>query len=376
VAAMVVHLMRVFFTGAYRRPRELNWVVGVTLLLLAIGNGFFGYSLLDDLLSGTGVRVANAIALSVPVVGSSLAFLLFGGEFPTDAMIPRFFFLHVFVVPAAIAVLLTAHLGMVWRQKHTQFPGPGRTEENIQGSRLWPSYALRSVGLLFLVTAVLAGLGGLAQINPIWLYGPFRTAVSATAVTSASQPDWYMGWLDGALRLWPAWEIRAFGFTIANPFFPGVLLPTVTFGVLYAWPWLAARRTKDVRPTYHLLDRPRDAPVRTAFGAAAFTFFTVLFVAGSNDVIAGATQVPPEDLTWLLRVAAFVLPVLVFVVTMAVCRELQRRPDPHLLRPGPDHVVRRTATGGFAEDPDHGEDRDDAAVDDEGQGAPVSGGTR
>src|SRR3712207_6310512 len=172
VAALVLHLCRVFFTGAFRRPRELNWMVGVTLLLLSIANGFFGYSLLDDLLSGTGVRVGYSIALSIPVVGTWLAFLFFGGEFPATEFITRFFVLHVLLLPALIIGLLTAHLAILWRQKHTQFDGPGRSETTITGSRLWPQYALKSTALFFLVAGVLAGLGGLAQNKPIWIYGP------------------------------------------------------------------------------------------------------------------------------------------------------------------------------------------------------------
>ncbi|MDQ2678183.1 MAG: ubiquinol-cytochrome c reductase cytochrome b subunit, partial [Actinomycetota bacterium] len=291
VASIVVHLGRVFFTGGFRRPRELNWVVGVTLLVLAIGNGFFGYSLLDDLLSGTGMRVAWSIALAVPVVGPSLAFGLFGGEFPAAATIPRFYTLHVLVVPALIVALLGVHLGLVWRQKHTQYPGGSRREDNVVGRRLWPAFASRSLGLFLLTTAVLCGLGGLAQINPVWVYGPFSP--TATAVTSASQPDWYMGWLDGALRLFPGWEIRVFHFSVPSAFFAGVLVPTVAFGLLYAWPFLEARVTGD-RDAHHLLDRPRDVPLRTAIGAASFVFFGVLFLAGSNDVLSGLIGVAPE----------------------------------------------------------------------------------
>ncbi|MDP9389488.1 MAG: ubiquinol-cytochrome c reductase cytochrome b subunit [Actinomycetota bacterium] len=346
VAAIVVHLMRVFFTAAFRRPRELNWVVGVTLLVLSIANGFFGYSLLDDLLSGTGVRVAYAIMLSVPFVGADLAFLIFGGEFPAPDIIPRFFVLHVLILPALIVGLLAAHLGMVWRQKHTQFRGPGRTETNIVGSRMWPAYATKSIGLFLLVAAVLSALGGLAQINPIWVYGPFETPEATAAVTSASQPDWYMGWLDGALRLWPAWELRAFGFVVPNPFVPGALLPGVTFVMLYLWPFLEARVTRD-RRTHHLLDRPRDAPLRTAIGTSVFAFYAVLFLAGSNDVLAGAFQVAPETLTRLFRILVFALPTAVFFVTRRVCRELGRREAPPPERPDPGHRLVRTPEGGY-----------------------------
>src|SRR5438094_1825225 len=161
VAASVVHLLRVFFTGAFRRPREINWIIGLTLLLLAIFNGFTGYSLPDDLLSGTGLRIGYSIALSVPLVGTWVAFLLFGGEFPSPETIHRLFVAHIFIVPAALAGLIAAHLAIIWRQKHTQFAGPGRTETNVVGSKLWPTYTAKSVGLLFGVAAVLAAMGGL-----------------------------------------------------------------------------------------------------------------------------------------------------------------------------------------------------------------------
>lgn len=351
VAAIVVHLCRVFFTGAFRRPRELNWIVGVTLLVLAIGNGFFGYSLLDDLLSGTGVRVAYSIALSVPAAGTWLAFLFFGGEFPNTEFITRFYVLHVLIVPALIVGLLTVHLAIVWRQKHTQFRGPGRTETNIVGSRLWPQYAAKSAALFLLVAAVLAALGGLAQINPVWLYGPYK-ATQAAAATSGSQPDWYMGWVDGALRIMPPWEIRAFGHTVANPFFPGVLMPGLTFGALYLWPFIERRFTRD-RAAHNLLDRPRDAPVRTALGAATLAFYGILLLAGGNDVLAGIFRIAPEDITLAFRVMIFVVPLTVFFVTRSVCRGLARD-DLHPTEPPGGGLIARTATGGFEGVDGHG----------------------
>ena len=303
VAAIALHLSRVFFTGAFRRPREINWIIGVTLLLLAIFNGFSGYSLPDDLLSGTGLRIAYSVALSIPAAGTWLAFLVFGGEFPANDIISRLYVLHIFLVPAALATLITVHLSLIWRQKHTQFPGPGRTETNVVGSRLWPTYAAKSVALFFVVGAVLGLLGGLAQINPVWLYGPFVPS----AVSSPAQPDWYLGWLEGALRLFPNWEIRAFGHTVANPFFPAVLLPGITFLLLYLWPFLEARLTGD-RLHHELLDRPRDRAVRTGLGAAALTFYGVLFFAASNDVMAKLFHVSVTGVTWVFRVLVLVLP--------------------------------------------------------------------
>lgn len=347
VAAIVVHLMRVFFTGAFRRPRELNWVVGVTLLVLSIANGFFGYSLLDDLLSGTGVRVAYSIALSIPVVGPDLAYSLFGGEFPGD-FIGRFFVLHVLIVPAIIVALLSVHLALVWRQKHTEFGGPGKREDTITGERLWPAY-LAKAGALFLLTgAVIAGLGGLAQINPIWIYGPFRSGQAVSAATSASQPDWYMGWLDGALRIFPAVEPAIGGFRLPNPFLAGVVLPGITFTLLYLWPWLEARRTGD-RDPHNLLDRPRDHPARTAIGVGAFSVYVVLFAAGSNDVLASTFQTRPETLVWTFRVATLVVPVVVYLVTHRLCIELQRRPA-RTGRGPRGHTITRAPDGSFTHD--------------------------
>jgi ubiquinol-cytochrome c reductase cytochrome b subunit len=322
LGAVLVHLLRVFFTGAFRRPREINWLIGLTLFLLVLFNGFAGYSLPDDLLSGTGLRIAYSIALAVPVIGTWLAFLVFGGEFPADDILSRLFVLHVLLLPAAIATLLGVHLAILWRQKHTQFPGPGRTEDNIVGSRLWPTYAARSIGLFFGVFALLAVLGGVAQINPIWLYGPFK----APAVTTASQPDWYMGWLEGALRLFPPWRLHAFGFTLSELFWPGVVLPTVTFGVLYLWPFIEARVTGD-RGVHHLLDRPRTRPWRTATGTSVLSFYIVLFVAGSQDIAAQKLGSPIPVVVWSFRVLLLVVPVVVFGLTWKLCHDLAGAED-------------------------------------------------
>lgn len=318
LAAILVHLLRIFFTGAFRRPREINWIIGLTLLVLAMFNGFTGYSLPDDLLSGTGLRIAYSIALSVPLAGTWLAFLIFGGEFPAPQTLNRLFVMHVMLVPGMILGLLGAHLGILWRQKHTQFPGPGRTETNVVGSKLWPTYAAKSIGLFLGVAGVLAALGGLAQINPVWLYGPFE----ASAVTSPAQPDWYLGWLEGALRLFPAWELRAFGYTVANPFFPAVALPGVTFGALYLWPFIERLFSRDGRP-HELLDRPRDRPFRTAIGVGALTFYVVMFFAAANDVIARVFQVPVEGVTNVFRALLFALPIITMVISHRLMRALK-----------------------------------------------------
>ena len=318
LAAIVTHLCRVFFTGAFRRPRELNWIVGVTLLVLAMFNGFTGYSLPDDLLSGTGLRIAYSIALSIPVVGTWSAFLVFGGEFPAGDIISRLFVIHIMLVPLAIAGLLGAHLAILWRQKHTQYRGRGRTERNVVGSRLWPTYTLKSIGLFALVVAVAGGLGGLVQINPVWLYGPFEPS----AVTTAAQPDWYVGWLEGALRLFPPWDARVAGHTVSEVFWPGAVLPGVTFVLLYAWPFVEARLTGD-HAEHHLLDRPRDRPVRTAVGVGVLTFYGVLLLAGGQDVIADKLNLPITGVTTTFQVLVFALPILTAAVSWKLCRDLQ-----------------------------------------------------
>ncbi|MGH9136717.1 MAG: cytochrome bc1 complex cytochrome b subunit [Acidimicrobiales bacterium] len=320
LASLVVHLARVFFTGAFRRPRELNWMIGVTLLILAMFNGFAGYSLLDDQLSGTGLRIAYSITLSTPVVGTWMASLLFGGEFPGEDIIGRLYVIHILIIPAAIAVLLSAHLFLVVRHKHTQFSGPGRREDNVVGERMWPSYAAKALGLLFLTGALLSFLGGVFQINPVWLFGPFDPA----EVSAASQPDWYMGWSDGALRLMPGWEIRNFGYEIPNPFFPGPMLMTITFGLLFLWPFLEARVTRD-HAEHHLCDRPRERPVRSALGVATLSFYVILLLAGAVDVLSVTFGLSVNAALWTLRIVLFVVPPIAAWATYRLCKELLAR---------------------------------------------------
>ncbi|MDQ6697083.1 MAG: ubiquinol-cytochrome c reductase cytochrome b subunit [Actinomycetota bacterium] len=323
LAAIVVHLMRIFFTGAFRRPREINWIIGVILLILAIFNGFAGYSLLDDQLSGTGLRIAYSIALSIPIAGTWLASLLFGGEFPGPDIINRLYVIHILLIPALIVALLVAHLGILIRQKHTQFRGKGRREDNVVGERVWPAYAAKALGLFFITAALLCGLGGLAQINPIWLYGPFSPA----EVSSASQPDWYMGWLDGALRIMPNFEIRAFGYEIPNPFFPAVLLAGGTFALLFAWPFLEARFTGD-RVDHHLLDRPRDRPLRTALGVATITFYAVLTFVSSSDVLSTTFGLSVNAVVRTAQILLLVLPPVFGRIAYVLCKELAARDAP------------------------------------------------
>lgn len=321
IGAIIVHMGRIFFTGAFRRPRELNWMVGATLLLLAIMNGYLGYSLPGDLLSGTGVRIGFSIVESIPFVGSYLAIFLFGGNYPGTLITERFYIAHVLIVPLLIMALLGAHLSMIIRAHHTQFPGPHRREDNVVGTPLWPAYLAKTTGLLALVAGVILALGAFGQINPIWRYGPY----DPFKASDAAQPDWYVGWLEGAMRLFPSWEIHLPGHMVPEQFFPTIALPALTWGLIYAWPFLEAKLTGD-HAEHHLLDFPRDRPIRTAIGCAVFAFYFVLFAAASDDVVANWFDISLNDLLVFYRYACLVAPALVFAVTWKVCHELAERP--------------------------------------------------
>jgi ubiquinol-cytochrome c reductase cytochrome b subunit len=243
---------------------------------------------------------------------------VFGGEFPAPDILSRLFVLHVLIIPVAIATLLAVHLAVIWRQKHTQFAAPGRREDNVVGSRFWPQYAAKSMGLFAIVSAVLAALGGLAQINPIWLYGPFEPA----AVTTAAQPDWYLGWIEGALRIAPPWFLDLGSYSVSEIFWPAVALPFVTFALLYAWPFLEARVTGD-RAEHHLLDRPSDRPVRSAIGVGVLSFYAVLLLAGAQDLWAELLDVSIPSLVWTFRVLLFIVPLGAALFTWKLCFDLR-----------------------------------------------------
>ena len=320
MVGIVVHLLRVYFTGAFRKPREFNWIIGVGLLTLGIVEGFLGYSLPDDLLSGTGIRIAEAIIQALPVVGSYIAFFAFGGAFPGEAFIPRIYTVHVLLLPGIFLALITVHLMLVWYQKHTQFPGPGRTEKNVVGYPLMPVYMAKAGGFFFIVFGVTAFLGAVASINPIWLYGPYTPG----QISAGSQPDWYMGWLDGLVRMSPPIETHAFGHTISwNILIPGLILPGIMFTLLALYPFIESWATGDKRE-HHLLDRPRNAPNRTALGAMALTFTLVSLLNGGNDIIATTFHLTINQMMWFSRIGVIVLPPIAFVITKRICLSLQR----------------------------------------------------
>ncbi|MGB9278746.1 MAG: ubiquinol-cytochrome c reductase cytochrome b subunit [Pseudonocardiaceae bacterium] len=345
VAAITVHMFRIFFTGAFRKPREANWSIGVTLLILGILEGFVGYSLPDDLLSGTGLRIGSGIVLSIPVIGTWLHWLLWGGEYPGDVIMPRLYIAHVLIIPGLLAALIAVHLGLIWYQKHTQFPGVGKTESNVVGVRILPTFALKSTGFFLTNVAVLAIMSGLFQINPIWLYGPYNPA----QVSAGSQPDWYMGFTEGLLRLFPPWELFLFGrYDIPPVFWAVVLIPGIMVMLLVLYPALERNLIKD-NASHNLLQRPRDAPVRTALGVMSITFFLVLLISGGNDVIAYVFDLSINAFIWLARIALLLLPPLAYYLTYRFCLGLQRH-DREVLDHGIETgIIRRLPHGEFVE---------------------------
>ncbi|MFJ8074272.1 cytochrome bc complex cytochrome b subunit [Streptomyces sp. NPDC096176] len=345
VAAIGVHMLRVFFTGAFRRPREANWVIGVTLLIVTILEGFAGYSLPDDLLSGTGLRTAQGFILSVPIVGSYLSMFVFGGEFPGEDIISRLYPVHILLLPGLLLAAVTAHLILVFHLKHTQWAARGRTNANVVGRPMVPHFTAKSGGLFALVFGVLAALGGLAQINPVWAYGPYR----ADQVSTGAQPDWYLGFIEGAMRVMPGFETRLWGHTVQwNPLIPAVVFPGVFFLALYAYPFLERWITAE-RGEQHLCDRPRDRPVRTGLGVAAIVFYGLLLVAGGQDIVAFTFDVSVNALTWIMRVLVVLGPVAAFWLTKRLCLALQAH-EAELLAEGEETGdLRQSVEGTYGE---------------------------
>jgi ubiquinol-cytochrome c reductase cytochrome b subunit len=347
IAAITIHMLRVFFTGAFRKPRELIYWGGLTILLLAVLEGYLGYSLVDDLLSGMGLAIGWGVAMSIPIVGGPLATWLWNGEFPgPSAFESRLYIAHVFVLPLLIAGLIAMHLLFIVLLHHTQFRGRGRRQENVVGAPMWPAYAIRSLGLFSGVTGLLFLLGGLVQINPIWLWGPYHPYVGE----NGAQPDWYLGWLIGALRMMPNWEPTIAGKTIVpNPFWGGALFPLLVFGILYAWPLLERRASGD-RATHHLLERPRDNPRRTGWGVALFTFTAIPFFAGSMDRVYVRFGFPYENAVRVMQWSWVILPPVFGYAAFRIARGL-RDSELRPLRGVTARMVERREDGGLVAGP-------------------------
>ena len=365
--SIMVHMMRIFFTGAFRKPREANWVIGCLLLLLSIAEGFMGYSLPDDLLSGVGLRIMSAIVISLPIIGTWMHWIMFAGDFPGDIIIPRLYIAHVLLIPGILLALIAAHLALVWFQKHTQFPGPGRTENNVVGVRILPVFGVKAASFGLITFGFVALLAGLFQINGIWNIGPYNPS----QVSAGSQPDVYMLWTDGAARVMPAWELYLGNYTIASVFWVALLLGLLV-ALLVAYPWIEQKMTGDTAH-HNLLQRPRDVPVRTGLGVMALVFYALLTVSGGNDHVAHFFDISLNVMTWVGRIGLIVLPPIAYYVTHRVCVGLQRR-DRDILEHGIETgTIRQLPSGEFIEvhQPLGGVDEHGHAIPLEYQGAYV-----
>jgi ubiquinol-cytochrome c reductase cytochrome b subunit len=344
IAAMAVHLLRIFFTGAFRTPRKLNWLIGLGLLVLGIIGAYTGHALPDDLLSGTGLRVVEGGVLAIPIVGTYLSSFIFGGEYPGDDIISRLYVLHVFLIPALIVGLLLLHLILVRRQGRTQWGGAGRTNRNVVGSP-FATHTAKAGGLMLFVFGLIVLMAATLQINPVWLRGPY----DPSQVGAGSQPDWYMAFLDGALRLMPPWEIDVFGRELTlSVLIPAIVLPGIIVMALAIYPWLEQKIT-GVAGDQHILDRPRNMPARTGLGVAFIVFYVLLWIAGGNDVLATVVDVPVNWVTQFLRVSVVLMPPLAYVITTRICVGLQRRDRDKVLHGRETGITVVSPDGGFSE---------------------------
>ena len=343
MVSMTVHMLRIFFTGAFRRPREANWIIGCVLLLLGMAEGFMGYSLPDDLLSGVGLRIMSAIIVGLPIIGTWMHWLIFGGDFPSELMLDRFYIAHVLIIPGIILGLIAAHLALVWYQKHTQFPGPGRAENNVVGVRILPLFGIKAAAFGLLTAGVLALMAGLTTINAIWLLGPYNPA----QVSAGSQPDIYMLWTDGLARVMPAWELYLGHYTVPGAFWVAMLAGLMVV-LLIAYPFIEAKITGDTAH-HNLLQRPRDVPVRTSLGMMGIAFYFLVTLSGGNDLFAYHFGVSLNAMTWVGRIGLIVLPPLAYFVTYRICIGLQRS-DREVLEHGIETgVIKMMPNGAFVE---------------------------
>lgn len=321
IAAIGLHMLRIYFTGAFRKPRELNWFIGFVLFILALAEGFTGYSLPDDLLSGNGLRIIDGMVKGIPVVGVWISYLLFGGEFPGTAIVSRLYSLHIMLLPALLIAMLGAHLLLLVINKHTQFAGPGKTNDNVVGVPVMPVFAAKAGGFFFIVFGVIVLIASLFTINPIWNYGPY----DPSPVSAGTQPDWYIGFADGALRLVPPhWEVVWAGYTVSFNILVPIVVLMGLLGAVAFYPFFEAWVTGDKRE-HHILDRPRNAPTRTAFGAAFMTLYAALWGAASSDLMATHFKLSIDQVIHVMQFFAVVGPFIAFWITKRVCLGLQKK---------------------------------------------------
>ena len=306
VAAILAHMLRIFFTGAYRKPREANWLIGLGLFTLALLEGLFGYSLPDDLLSGAGLRITEGVLQSLPIVGTYLAFFLFGGPYPGNDIIPRMYILHVLLIPGLLLALITAHLFLMFHQKHTQMPGKGRTDQNVVGAPLYPYFMAKTGAFFFFTFAA-------ARWPPP---SPRSTRSGCTARTtrwrSRRAPSLTSTWASSRARCGscPPGRWNVWGHTIR--------LERVRPRACCRWgsssPGPRSGRSWNsglpaINASITSTTGRATPPPGPRSGWPPSSFYGVLWLEGANDVIADHLDIPLYTITWIARFAVFVVPV-------------------------------------------------------------------
>jgi ubiquinol-cytochrome c reductase cytochrome b subunit len=319
-ASLVLQLLTIFFTGGFRRPRRGSWVLLVLIFLTTLIGGWSGYALPDDMLSGSGLRIVEGVAQGIPILGSWLAALLFGGSFP-GRIIEHLYPVHVLIAPAALAVLVALRAAASYSRRPAQWPGTSRTEQNVIGMPLLPNAATRALGLAAATAGVLVLIAAAVRIAPVWEYGPSDPGNAS----AGSQPDWYTGFLDGALRLIPpGWEFEWLGYTWTL----AIVVPLAAIGLFFvlvaAYPFVEAWVRGDAAE-HHLLDRPRATPTRTGIGVAGLIFIGGLWAAASSDLIATTFRVSVEAVVLAFQAFVLVAPAAGFFIARSICLALVRK---------------------------------------------------
>jgi cytochrome b-561 len=331
VASMALHMLRVFFTGAYRNPREPNWLVGTGLAGVTMFAAYTGYALPFDEFASTAVGIGYNVTLSVPLVGETLAHLAFGGSFPSSATIPRFYFLHVLVLPAVIAGLIGVHMLILVRQKHTEarrdedVPAPdtdrddataadgGRVARDddsvVVGLPAVPNQVAVSAVVFFLTLATLSLLAGFLPVHNIAEYGPNDPASTPSLI----MPDWFLMWGYGFLKLTPSWvSFDVLGVHISAEFVGGLALPAVVFGVVALWPFIDS----EDEPVHFTAD-PLDRPFQTGVGVAGVVFVMLASIAGMDVIVADLVGMTTAQLKPYLTAALLFGPAVAGLVVYA-----------------------------------------------------------
>lgn len=336
VAVLLLHLLRVLLTGAFRRPREVNYHVGLVLLLLGLGLVGTGQLLPYDVVEGGALRLGYSFMLATPLIGEQVAFWVFGGDFFGDA-IPRFYVAHVLILPGAIGALVVVHLLVLVRQRHTQFPHPridgGRY---VYGQPLWPTQFVTSTTLLLAIGGILAAFATLVPWSDITLHGPAQPGVSS----STNHPDWWLSWVEGALVLYPAWEWYPVpGVVISATFVAGVVLPAAVFTFLFAYPWID-RRLAPSTGDVHVLQRPFDVPGRAAVVFAGLSLLATLTLGSHADYLSMFLGVRIEAVVRFFQVAVLTVPVVVFTSILLRARIVSSRRSQQRIATGARRITR------------------------------------